>query len=157
MGHAQRRCRAELSRVVDHRKTTTPLAGGLAPITASNRGTYIGGLIGATVPVGPGLIHVAYSRVDYRSGLGAGAPSAMAMGREASAGKLAVGYVHNLSKRTALYGSVARIRIRDGHDNPIVTGATTGGALAYLSTGARATGYVPRTASGFDLGIRHSF
>lgn len=55
--------------------------------------------------------------------------------------KLSLGYVHNLSKRTAVYGHYARVRNSGG--------ATT--ALNGSITGAN------QSSSGFDLGVRHSF
>jgi predicted porin len=90
-----------------------------------------GWLIGALVPVGPGEVRVAYSQ--YRTDLGAGA--------DPKSRKLALGYVHNLSKRTALYATVARVRNSDGAAQAL-NGATTG---------------VNTSSTGFDLGIRHSF
>jgi predicted porin len=88
-----------------------------------------GWLIGALVPVGAGEIRAAYStyRVDA--------------GTEPRVRKLALGYVHNLSKRTALYATYARVR-------------NSGGAAVAL--GGAAT-LANDSSSGFDLGIRHSF
>ncbi|MCY1520761.1 hypothetical protein D9M68_555480 [compost metagenome] len=66
--------------------------------------------------------------------------------------------MHNLSKRTALYASVSRIRIKDGWNNPGVMGAITGGSAAYLTGGtAQAAGWAPRSSMGYDFGIRHAF
>jgi predicted porin len=58
------------------------------------------------------------------------------------ANKFALGYVHNLSKRTALYATLARVKNRDGA--PITLGGATAGVGNFSSTG-------------YDLGIRHSF
>jgi predicted porin len=55
--------------------------------------------------------------------------------------KISLGYVHNLSKRTAVYGTYARARNSGG--------ATT--ALNNAVTGAN------QSSSGLDLGIRHAF
>lgn len=55
--------------------------------------------------------------------------------------KISLGYVHNLSKRTSLYGTFARVNNSGG--------ATT--ALNGSSTAAN------RSSSGFDLGVRHNF
>jgi predicted porin len=65
-----------------------------------------------TVPVGAGLIRASYSAVkyDYNS------PATFfthARGRP-KANKLAIGYVHNLSKRTALYATAARVSNKNG-------------------------------------------
>lgn len=93
-----------------------------------------GWLVGALVPVGAGEIRAAYSeyRVDVNV---AGVPDARAR-------KLALGYVHNLSKRTALYATIARVRNNDG--TAVTLGGATAGAGNFNSTG-------------YDLGIRHSF
>lgn len=55
--------------------------------------------------------------------------------------KLSLGYVHNLSKRTAVYGTYARVR-------------NSGGATTALNGSVTAAN---QSSSGFDLGVRHSF
>lgn len=55
--------------------------------------------------------------------------------------KLTLGYVHNLSKRTALYGTYAHVRNRGG------ASVALNGALTAAN----------QSSSGFDLGMRHSF
>jgi predicted porin len=94
---------------------------------ADGRGFLIGGL----VPVGAGEIRLAYSQ--YRFDL---------PGAEPKVKKLAVGYVHNLSKRTAVYATLAHLK-------------NSGGA-AQAVNGA-AVGAVNDSSSAVDLGIRHSF
>lgn len=86
--------------------------------------------IGALVPVGPGEVRIAYSQLT--SDLGVTEPKAR---------KLALGYVHNLSKRTAVYTTVARVRNSEGQSI----------ALGGATTAAN------ESSTGFDLGIRHSF
>ncbi len=88
-----------------------------------------GYIVGAIVPVGANEVKVALSR--YGSDAGA----------KPTTRKLALGYVHNLSKRTALYATYARV-------------SNGGGATTSLngSTTAANAG-----SSGFDLGVRHSF
>ena len=62
--------------------------------------------------------------------------------------------MHNLSRRTALYATIARVRIKDGQNNTAVFNrVTTGGAPAYLAT----AGWAPRSSTGYDFGLRHSF
>jgi len=94
-------------------------------------------LIGALVPVGAGEIRASYSR------------SELDIGANPRADQWAVGYVHNLSKRTALYATYARLKNHDG------------AALAISASLPQSTavggGVVNSTSSGFDLGIRHSF
>lgn len=115
---------------------------------ADTHDTYNGYLIGATVPVGAGLIRVAYSQVRYNEG------AAGVTGEDPLARKLAVGYVHNLSKRTALYATVARVNNRNdvNYTGSLVSASTTG----YGSTGVGFSG-LPRSSTGYDFGIRHAF
>jgi predicted porin len=99
-----------------------------------------GYLLGLTAPVGAGLVKFSYSAVDYDDGWFAG-------WRGSKANKWALGYVHNLSKRTALYATVARVSNKNGSNQRL----TATNPNAYDSLG------VPRNATGYDLGIRHAF
>lgn len=89
-----------------------------------------GGSVGAIFPVGAGELKVAYSQYRTTAGAVTQAPR-----------KFAIGYVHNLSKRTALYGTVARVQNRGG-SNVALNGSTTG---------------ANQSSTGFDLGFRHTF
>ncbi|MBI5275786.1 MAG: porin [Burkholderiales bacterium] len=91
-----------------------------------------GWLVGGLVPVGPGEVRLAYSRMTID-------PASSAMDRRSS--KVAVGYVHNLSKRTALYGTLAHV-------------SNSGGATLGLGGSVTAANSSSR---GLDVGIRHSF
>jgi predicted porin len=104
----------------------------------STKADVWGALLGVTVPVGPGLIRAAYSYAET------GDPLA-GWSDKASANKFALGYVHNLSKRTALYATVAYVDNKNGMP------------LAVNSPAGTYTGYVPNHSYGYDLGIRHSF
>jgi predicted porin len=97
----------------------------------SGRGFLIGGL----VPVGAGEIRLAYSQ--YR-----GDVAVLGGTFEPKVKKLAVGYVHNLSKRTAVYTTIAHLK-NSGGANQAVNGA--------------AVGAVNDSSTAVDLGIRHSF
>ncbi|HSW20217.1 MAG TPA: porin [Ramlibacter sp.] len=88
-----------------------------------------GWLIGATAPVGVGQIRASYSQTELDGGA------------KPRARKLALGYVHNLSKRTAIYTTIARVR-NDG-----------GAAIAIGGSSVSAN----NNSTGFDLGVRHSF
>lgn len=55
--------------------------------------------------------------------------------------KISLGYVHNLSKRTAVYGTFARVR-NSGGATFALNGSTTG---------------ANQSSSGYDLGVRHMF
>lgn len=114
---------------------------------------YNGGLIGFSVPIGVSEIRGAYSRVNFENGLKGTSPFA----GDASTEKLALGYVYNLSKRTMLFATIAKIKIDDGQNNPAVMGAVTGGGLSYISTGAGVRGYAPSSSMGYDFSIKHIF
>ena len=88
-----------------------------------------GWMLGTQITLGPGYIPLSYSRVKDNS----------ASGRNAN--QMAVGYVYNLSKRTAVYSTYSRLQNRNG-------AALTGGGVA---------GVANATWTGLDLGIRHSF
>jgi predicted porin len=149
----------EYSSVKDKNETgsTQALATLQGPVnyfsTATQSDKYNGYLLGVTVPVGAGLIRASYSAVKYKNG----APQTLdffnTTDRNARANQFAIGYVHNLSKRTALYATLSRINIKNGYNNPTVMGAVTGGAPGYLVGG----GYAPKRATGYDFGIRHAF
>lgn len=110
-----------------------------------------GWLLGATVPLGAGLIRVAYSAVDYSNTLGA-LNQVFGVRNDPKADKFAIGYVYNLSKRTALYATVARVSDKDGAD------LTTGVGTASFTGGTINGGILtPKNATGYDFGLRHAF
>ena len=88
-----------------------------------------GFLAGVTAPVGAGEIRGSYSTYETDA---AGTPKT---------NKLALGYVHNLSKRTAAYATFARVKNEGGAKQ----------ALNGSSTAANGS------STGYDFGIRHSF
>ncbi|CAN7632019.1 porin [Acidovorax sp. LjRoot118] len=93
---------------------------------AEGRGWLIGGLI----PVGAGEIRLAYSTYEVD-----------VAGPDPRSNKFALGYVHNLSKRTAVYATAAAVKNKNG-------------AAQALNNSVTAAG---RNSSGYDFGIRHSF
>lgn len=91
-----------------------------------------GALLGFSLPVGVGEIKGSYAR--YKREPAGNVP-------EPTSSKLALGYVYNLSKRTALYGTLAYVRNRNGATQALA-GSTT----------------APNRASrGTEFGIRHAF
>lgn len=93
--------------------------------------------IGALMPLGQGVLKAAYTRADA-----SGTSIAGANVDDNDASQFALGYVYNLSKRTAVYTTVAQVSNK--------------GAATFAVAGAPAT--VPGGKStGFDLGLRHSF
>jgi predicted porin len=91
-----------------------------------------GWLLGGLIPVGAGEIRVAFSQYTTDLGLGGADPKSR---------KIALGYVHNLSKRTAVYTTIARVRNSGGAAQSL-NGSTTGANTS---------------SNGFDLGVRHAF
>jgi predicted porin len=91
-----------------------------------------GWLIGGLIPVGAGEIRLSYSTYEVNSAL------------RPEVDKYAIGYVHNLSKRTAVYATYAH-----------VNNGGLPGAIAVGLNGATTTS--GGSSSGFDIGIRHSF
>jgi predicted porin len=103
----------------------------MAQITNDKAGTVKGDgmLLGVTAPVGAGLVRASYSTYENKS-------------TKAESKQTAVGYVHNLSKRTRAYVTYARI-------------SNSGGANATLV--ASGTGIANASTTGWDIGMTHSF
>jgi predicted porin len=89
-------------------------------------------LVGASMPLGQGELRGSFSRSDLSTGAFSGE----------DADQLAVGYVYNLSKRTALYATVSHIK-NDG------TRASAVGGIGGPTGGGKSTG--------LEGGLRHSF
>lgn len=101
-------------------------------------------LLGALVPLGQGTFKFSYAKTkgDLNAGNAAGAPTALG----ASAQQIALGYVYDLSKRTALYTHYSNIQNKKGaHFYASGTGP------AYNNTTA------DFTSSGYEFGIKHLF
>jgi predicted porin len=95
-------------------------------------------LVSAIVPVGPsGEVKASVNRVNLSGRVGTTAIDAN------DATQFGLGYVHNLSKRTALYATAARI------DNK--------GAATFVVPGGPAGIAGGKTSSGFEAGVRHTF
>jgi predicted porin len=96
--------------------------------------------IGVQVPLGQGILRASYVRADA-----SGRNTAGASVENNDANQFAVGYVYNLSKRTALYTTVARVNNK-GTASFVVPG---GVALPSPNNG--------KDSTGVDFGLRHSF
>jgi predicted porin len=111
-----------------------------------------GGLVGVTVPLGPGLIRASYSVVKYNNT--SNINQLTGLFADPKADKFALGYVHNLSKRTALYAMVGYIDNKDG-------AALIVGGPAFYTTPIVVNGVSFRPQAdhsvGYDIGIRHAF
>ncbi len=91
-------------------------------------------MIGVSAPVGGvGEVKAQYAYYDQKA-------------YDAKAHQLSLGYVHNLSKRTALYGTVAYLKNKDG--------STLGLASKGVYSGTVEAG---KAQTGLQVGIRHAF
>lgn len=90
-------------------------------------------LIGLTAPVGPGSLKVSYSNYDLKRS-------------NNDSSVLAVGYVYDLSKRTAVYGTYAHLNNKAGASRLLGTGGLSGAATA-----------AGENVNGYQVGIRHAF
>jgi predicted porin len=91
--------------------------------------------IGAQIPVGAGYIPVSYSTVKKNDAAGS------------KSNQFGLGYVHNLSKRTALYATYSRLNNKTGALATFSGGNGSSGGLA-AATGA---------GNGYDFGVKHTF
>jgi predicted porin len=98
-----------------------------------------GTLIGATVPMGAGMIRAAVSSYDVANS-------------KDDWKKTSIGYVHNLSKRTAAYATYARVN-NSGNQIASVNGNTLTMAPATAFGSSAAGG----NSTGYEFGVRHSF
>ncbi len=115
------------------------------PVYNSDSVDLDGALIGVTAPIGAGLIRASFSTVKLNNDNGA----------DPKANKFAIGYVHNLSKRTALYATAAYTKNKDSITtvNPTTGVSSTYGLTATSGFG----GGAGKSSTGYDFGIRHSF
>jgi len=97
------------------------------------------GLIGVTVPLGAGTLKASFIK--------SAGTSAGALTDQYEATQMSVGYVYDLSKRTALYTHASRIN-NDGN--------ATNGANFTIAGGPAGIGR-GQTSTGYEFGIRHSF
>jgi len=95
-------------------------------------------MIGTIVPVGVGEVHAQYSSYKTKFTGGGNGPSVT---------QFALGYQHNLSKRTALYVNATHVKNTNFAPG---AGYTLGGS-------AIGAGVTDPSSTGFDLGIRHFF
>ena len=106
--------------------------------------------LGLIVPLGAGEIHASYSANDGTGCLvtcAARADATVVNGNynPANAKQYAIGYLYNLSKRTAVYGNYAQIN-NDELQRSLVA---TNPAVPKNALGVKSTG--------FEMGLRHSF
>lgn len=96
--------------------------------------------LGATVPVGSGALKFSYAKADRSGGL-----VGSQFGDADDATLVAVGYSHNLSKRSTLYTTLSRISNKGSRRTTVSSSGPTTGMLG------------GETSSGFEAGITHRF
>lgn len=94
--------------------------------------------VSAAVPMGQGELHAGYD-TDKRTN---------AANVSTKVDQIKLGYVYNLSKRTAMYSTVSRLK------NKNATGYAIGGGNAYGTNGV--TPAAPKSL-GLEVGLRHAF
>ena len=94
-------------------------------------------LLAATVPVGSGEFKASYNRADMKGSVGTTVIDSN------DAQQIAVGYVHNLSKRSALYGTYSRVSNK--------------GAATFVVPGGASGIAGGRSSTGIEIGMRHAF
>ena len=99
--------------------------------------------IGASIPAGPGVVKLTYVRADQ-----SGATAAQSAN---DAHLIGAGYVYSLSKRTALYGHVARL------ENKAAAAFAVPGGPAVSGNPTAANYFGGQKSTAFELGIRHDF
>ena len=90
------------------------------------------------------MIRLAYSAVQIDR-------KVLPSGNGPKADKVALGYVYNLSKRTALYTTLAPFNNKNGYD--LILG---GPNFVSKVTGVPGV-YTPKSSTGYDFGLRHAF
>ena len=93
--------------------------------------------LGSQVPLGPGFVRVSYVNSNLSGTTAAGVNTDANDARQ-----FAVGYLYNLSKRTALYSNLVRV--------------TNEGASA-IAVDKNPTLAAGNNSTGVDFGLRHSF
>jgi predicted porin len=103
-------------------------------------------MVGVAAPLGSGTLKLSYNRANIR-----GTPTGVVGLGDGHANMFAVGYVYDMSKRTALYATASHISNSAGTQFT-VGGQGTGPSM--LVNGQFLSG---QSSTGFELGIRHRF
>ena len=101
-------------------------------LVANNETKFNNWMLGVSAPVGPGTIKAQYASYDHK-------------GDKNDAHQLSVGYVYDMSKRTAVYGTAAFMKNKNGAQ------VALGGSGLALDAAAG------KSQTGFQVGVRHAF
>ncbi|WP_218508380.1 porin [Variovorax sp. dw_308] len=115
-------------------------------------------LVGLSIPIGAGQIKASYAQVKGQFyNFTPYGPLPMTT-PDPKATKFALGYVYNLSKRTALYTNFAVTKNENGAAVGVVNVASADVGPGYTNTvNSNAAGYRADRGYGYDFGIRHAF
>lgn len=134
---------------------TFPFTPGLTPPPDVNTRNF---LLGLSVPFGASQIKMSYAQVKGEFFNFAPYGSVPMNTPEPKADKFAIGYVYNLSKRTALYATFAVTNNENGAAIGVVNVAGAAVAPGYVNVvNSNAPGYRADRGYGYDFGIRHAF
>ena len=105
------------------------------------------GSVSGIVRLGQGEIHLAYERSKLTNDIA---------NNSNTVSQFAAGYVYNLSKRTAIYGTAARL---SNGDHPLAGSvpSVAGWNAAFAGTAQTAAPVVGGKSTGLELGVRHFF
>lgn len=103
-------------------------------------------MLGAVAPMGAGAFKFSFAKT--KGDLNVSNAATAATSKDASATQLAIGYVHDLSKRTSLYTHYSTIKNKKGAHF-----YASGSGPAY-GTASATTEF---TSSGYEFGIKHTF
>lgn len=92
---------------------------------------YTNYLLGVSAPVGPGTVKAQYASYDLKHS-------------SDDARQFSLGYVYDMSKRTAVYGTVSFLKNK-------------GNSARALGAGLALNGAVGENQTGFQVGVRHAF
>jgi predicted porin len=93
--------------------------------------------IGANVPLGSGTVRVGYTNANASGRTGAGVDTG-----SNDANQFALGYIYDLSKRTAVYGTLAKV---------------TNKGSANFAVDSNPVAVAGKDSTGYEIGLRHSF
>lgn len=117
-------------------------------IVGERSAKYNNYLLGVSAPVGGvGEVKLQYAMYDQKGTLWA---DQNGLHRGTKAHQLSLGYVHNLSKRTAVYGTVAYLKNKDGSSMSLASKGVDN------TVGRKDNGFA-RNQTGVQVGIRHAF
>lgn len=108
-------------------------------------GAKVTGLeLGLVAPVGAGEVHASWAKYDVAAS-------------DNDWNKLALGYVYNLSKRTALYGTYAKVSNKGKQTFDVSNNGLRAAAASALPAGQAGWAAPGGSSTGYEFGVRHAF